>query len=131
MVASWRRHHWQQVMCRRCRELEEQERELLRNQGSMQEALAQLGARAEAAEQKLQTRVQELQAEHEELAALLRTNAAASLEVGLPRAYAFVLTDQHICSVDQLVSCDNSLQISSTRNTQQIVNILHWLDRLT
>lgn len=63
--------------------MEDRERELLRNQGSMQEALSQLGARAEAAEQKLQTRVQELQAEHEELAALLRTNAAASLEVQL------------------------------------------------
>lgn len=63
--------------------MEERERELLRNQGNMQEALAQLGARAEAAEQKLHTRIQELQAEHEELAALLRTNAAATLEVCL------------------------------------------------
>lgn len=67
--------------CRRCQELEERERELLRNQGSMQEALAQLGARAEAAEQKLETRHEEMRAEYDELMALLRTNSAASLKV--------------------------------------------------
>eukprot|EP00892_Ulva_mutabilis_P003345 jgi/Ulvmu1/1382/UM011_0110.1 len=71
---------------RRCQELEERERELLRNQGSMQEALAQLGARAEAAEQKLETRQEEMRAEYDELMALLRTNSAASLKVAQAKA---------------------------------------------
>lgn len=77
--------------------MEDRERELLRNQGSMQEALSQLGARAEAAEQKLQTRVQELQAEHEELAALLRTNAAASLEVLFSASAHVASASAHVC----------------------------------
>jgi hypothetical protein len=66
---------------RRCQELEERERELLRNQGSLQEALAQVGGRAEAAEEKLAQRIKELQTEHDEIVAVLHNNAAASLEV--------------------------------------------------
>lgn len=68
-------------MCRRCADLEERERELLRNQGSLQEALAQVGARAQAAEEKLEQRIDELQSEHKEVITVLTTNAAATLEV--------------------------------------------------
>jgi hypothetical protein len=69
------------VGCRRCADLEERERELLRNQGSLQEALCQVGARAQAAEEKLEKRIAELQCEHQEVITVMTTNAAASLEV--------------------------------------------------
>lgn len=69
--------------CRRCADLEERERELLRNQGSLQEALVQVGARAQAAEEKLEKRIGELQSEHKEVITVMTTNAAASLEVWL------------------------------------------------
>lgn len=71
---------------RRCADLEERERELLRNQGSLQEALVQVGARAQAAEEKLEKRIEELQAEHKEVIAVMTTNAAASLEVRFCKA---------------------------------------------
>lgn len=41
----------------------------------------QVGARAEAAEEKLERRIEELQAEHKEVITVMSTNAAASLEV--------------------------------------------------
>lgn len=68
-------------VCRRCADLDERERELLRNQGSLQEALVQVAARAHAAEEKLEKRIGELQYEHKEVIAVMTTNATASLEV--------------------------------------------------
>jgi chromosome segregation ATPase len=69
------------ALCRRCEELEGRERELLKREEELREALAQAAARAVAAEGKLDTRVQELTAAHEELAKQLMSSMKAETEV--------------------------------------------------